>query len=143
MTTLMDQPAAAASTLYSRGASADPDRQSAEDFYQRGVSSSQRAVTIRAVGPDGSVRRNWLASYPESRINELLTLGPGWDGHHADPITTDAVRTAIAVVAHLSTDLATHRSSSRCPTAASRSSGTPDARVSRSRLTPRATRTSS
>lgn len=106
MTVLIDQPAAAASTLYPRGASADPDRQSAEDFYQRGVSSSQRAVTIRAVGPDGSLRRNWLASYLESQINELLTLSPGWDGHHADPITTDAVGTAVTVVAHLSTDLA-------------------------------------
>lgn len=106
MTILMDQPAAAASTLYPRGASADPDRQSAEDFYQRGDSPSRRAVTIRAVGPDGSLRRDWLASYMESQINELLTLGPGWDGDLADPITLPAVETIAAVIGSLSIDLA-------------------------------------
>lgn len=106
MTLLMDQRASAGATLYPRGADADPDRQAAEDFYQRGASPSRPAVTIRAVGPDGSMRRDWLASHMESRINELLTLGPGWDGYHANPITIDAVGTVVAVVAHLSTDLA-------------------------------------
>ena len=106
MTLLMDQPAAAGSTLYPRGAGTDPDRQSAEDFYQRGATPSQRAVTIRAVGPDGSMRRDWLATYMESQINELLTLGPGWDGYHANPITLDAVGSVVAVAAHFSTELA-------------------------------------
>lgn len=105
MTLLMDQPAAAGATLYPRGAAADPDRQAAEDFYQKGASPSRRAVTIRAVGPDGSLRSDWLASYMESHINELLKLGPGWDGHRANPLTIEAVDTAVAVIARTSTDL--------------------------------------
>jgi hypothetical protein len=51
------------------------------------------------------MRCDWLASHIESRINELLTLGPGWDGYHANLITIDAVGTVVDVLAHLSTDL--------------------------------------
>lgn len=93
MTLLMDQPVAAGATLYPRGAGSDPDRQAAEDFYQHGASPSQRAVTIRVLGPEASLRRDWLASYMEAQINELLTLGPGWDGYHATALMHRPPRT--------------------------------------------------
>lgn len=105
MTLLKDQAAAAGATLYPRDAEADPDRQAARDFYRQGASPARQPVTIRVVGPDASLRRGWLASYMEEQINELLELGPGWDGYHADPITSGAVETAVAVVARFSTDL--------------------------------------
>lgn len=106
MTLLMDQPVATGATLYPRGAAADPDRQAAEEFYQQGASVSHRAVTIGVVGPDGSLRRDWLASYMESQINRLLRLGPGWDGHRANPVATESVNAVMEVISHLATDLA-------------------------------------
>lgn len=105
MTLLMDQPGATGATLFPRGAAADPDRQAAEEFYQQGASAGGRAVTIGVVGPDGSLRRDWLASYMESQINRLLRLGPGWDGYRANPVTTESVNAVMAVISQLATDL--------------------------------------
>lgn len=106
MTLLADHPVATASTLYPRQVANDPDRQSAEDFYRRGAGPSlHRQVTIRAVGPDGSLRRDWLASYLEAQINGLLRLPPGWDSYHADQVTIEAVQGAVSVVSSLASDL--------------------------------------
>lgn len=106
MTLLMDQPAAGGATLYPRGAAADPGRQAAEEFYQYGGSATRRAVTIVVVGPDGSLRRDWLASYMESQINQLLRLQPGWDGDRAEPVTAESVDAVMALISHFATDLA-------------------------------------
>lgn len=41
----------------------------------------------------------------ETQVNELLKLGPGWDGHRANPVTFEAVDTVMAVMGQISTDL--------------------------------------
>ena len=105
MTLMLDQPVSVGATLYPRGSATDPDRQAAEDFYQRGAAPTARAVAIQVVGPDGSLRRDWLASYMEDKINELLSLPAGWDGEMADQISLAAVGTVVALIGRLSTDL--------------------------------------
>ncbi len=106
MTLMLDQPVSAGATLYPRGMTADPERRSAEDFYQQGARRTSRAVAIRVVGPDGSLRRDWLASHMETQLNELLRLDAGWDGDAADPISMDAVHSVVRIIGQISSDLA-------------------------------------
>lgn len=106
MTLMLDQPASAGATLYPHRATADPERRSAEDFYRQGVGRASRAVTIRVLGPDGSLRRDWLATHMEQHLNELLRLAPGWDGSRADPVSMEAVDSVVAIMGQISGDLA-------------------------------------
>jgi hypothetical protein len=105
MTLMLDQPVSAGATLYPRGTTADPERRSSEDFYQQGAGRTSRAVAIRVVGPDGSLRRDWLASHMETQLNELLRLDAGWDGDAADPVSMEAVNSVVAIVGQISSDL--------------------------------------
>jgi hypothetical protein len=106
MTLMLDQPVSAGATLYPRGMTTDAERRSAEDFYQQGAGRTNRAVTIRVVGPDGSLRCDWLASHMETQLNELLRLDAGWDGGTADPVSMEAVNSVVAIVGQISSDLA-------------------------------------
>lgn len=106
MTLTEDLPVSSGATLYPRGTIADPERRSAEDFYQQGAGQTSRAVAIRVVGPDGSLRRDWLASHMETQLNELLRLDAGWDGDDADPVSLEAVTSVVAIIGQISSDLA-------------------------------------
>lgn len=106
MTLMLDQPVSAGATLYPRGMTTDAERRSAEDFYQQGAGRTSRAVAIRVVGPDGSLRRDWLASHMETQLNGLLRLDAGWDGGAADPVSMEAVNSVVAIVGQISSDLA-------------------------------------
>jgi hypothetical protein len=105
VTQLLDRPLAAGATLYPRSLSPSPSARSAEDFYLRGSGPPARQVTIQMTGPDGSLRRTWLAAHLEQQINGLLCLEPGWDGGRARPITDKAVGSAIRVLFAVASDL--------------------------------------
>jgi len=106
MTQLIDQPITEGSTFYPRTLPLASDLQAAEDFYERGADDiSRREVTIRATGPDGSLRQTWLASYMEAQINGLRRLRPGWDGHRADPVSDEAVGSVVRLISRFASEL--------------------------------------
>jgi len=105
VTKLRDRPLADGSTLYPRTPSVSLSVQAAEDFYLSGSSLPDRQITIQVNGPDGSLRRTWLADHIQTQVNCLLRLRPGWDGRRASPISDEAVRSAIGAVFAVASDL--------------------------------------
>lgn len=105
MTQLLDRPLTDGSTLYPRTSSASPGVQAAEDFYLRGSEQPARQILIQVTGPDGSLRRTWLATHMEQQLNGLLRLGAGWDGHRGLPLTDEAVGSAIGLLFAVASDL--------------------------------------
>lgn len=103
MTQLIDRPITAGSTLSSRAYPVAPDLQPAEDFYEQGAASG-RDVTIRVASPT-SPQQAWLASYMESQINALRRLRRGWDGHRAESVSDEAVRSVVHLISRFATGL--------------------------------------
>lgn len=104
MTELLDRPIAGASTMYPVRAGAVASLQAAEDFYLQGPRPT-RQIAIQVGGLDGSLRRTWVATHMEQRVNELLQLRPGWDGRGAQPPTDEAVEATIGVLFAVTDDL--------------------------------------
>ncbi len=102
---LLDRPATDGATFYPRTLPASPSVQAAEDFYQRGSDEPIRQVALQVTGPDGSLRRSWLAAYMEEQVNELLKLRTGWDGRRARPVAYQAVQSAMELLFALASDL--------------------------------------
>lgn len=105
MTQLLDPPVTQGSTLYPRTSLVSLSVRAAEDFYMRGSKEPAQQIKIRVTGPDGSLRKTWLAEQMEENINALLRLGPGWDGRRARALTTEAAGSAIGLIFALATDL--------------------------------------
>jgi hypothetical protein len=105
MTQLLDGPLASASTLYPRRQPPSPTLEAAEDFYIHGIDQGVRQVQIQVSGPDGSLRRTWLASYMEEQVTSLLRLPHGWDGRRACRVTERAIGSGIELVFAVAGDL--------------------------------------
>lgn len=95
MTSLLDSPEPAGSTLYSPQAVGSPESV-AEDFYVRGPERDiDRRVEIQLVGAEATPRGVWLAKQIESRLNVLLRLRASWDGYRGQPLTETSVHVAV------------------------------------------------
>jgi hypothetical protein len=80
------------------------DHEQSKPYYEWVAHAGDRTVTIRVVGPDGSLHHDWLASHMETQLNELLRLDAGWDGGAADPVSMEAVKSIVAVIGQISSD---------------------------------------
>jgi hypothetical protein len=105
LTQLLDRPPADSSTLSQRTTPTWPGLRAAEDFYFTGIGQPGRQITIQVAGPNGSLRRTWLAAHMEDQVNGLLHLRAGWDGRRALPLTDAAINQAIALLFAVATDL--------------------------------------
>ncbi len=105
MTSVTELPMSAGSTRYPWSEAPSPDEMAAEDFYRYG-GVPRRAVTIRAVQPSVAPRLHWIAGLLEARINDLLSLEPGWDGGFGDPPTDQSVTAGVAVIGQLVSEVA-------------------------------------
>ena len=68
-----------------------------EAFYAHRAQQAtvRRRIHIELGGLDALSPRKWLAAHAEDEINQLLALENGWDGRHADPVSSDAVQAAV------------------------------------------------
>lgn len=106
MTDLVDRPLVDGSTLSPKTAPHSPSDQAAKDFYLSGSGGNGRLqLVIQGIGPDGSLRRTWLAAHTEEQVNSLLRLQAGWDGRRASPLTVEAVSSAVDLLFTLASDL--------------------------------------
>jgi hypothetical protein len=106
VTDLLNRPITGSSTLHPPREAMQPWLRSAEEFYLHGAESGlRRVIEIRVTTPDGILPRTWLAEYMEQKLNQLLRLQMGWDGHRGRPITEAAVTEVVGIALTITDDL--------------------------------------
>ncbi len=97
MSQLLNWPLASSVTLYSPQESNWHQTQDAEDFYMGNHFINDR-LHIDQFTKNQFSNLRWLVEHVKYKMNDLLSLGEGWDGHRGKAITQEAVQSVFQFV---------------------------------------------